>query len=321
MPTPMPHLAFADGDAMPALGLGTWRLPPEGTAATVRTALELGYRHLDAAAIYGNEPQIGEALRGAFADGVVRREELWVTSKLWNDSHEPEAVRPALERTLSDLGLERLELYLIHWPVAQRRGVAMASSPQEQLSLEQVPLAATWAAMEALVDLGLTRHIGVSNFSGAKLKALAATARIRPEALQIERHPLLQQNALLTWCQENGVVVTGYGPLGSSGPNRPPEVLRHPEVVALAAERGITAAQLLLAWGIGCGTAVIPKSLQPARLAENLAAASLSLDAAAMARLAALDAGRRLIDGRFWCLEGGPYTLESLWDGELVPGR
>jgi alcohol dehydrogenase (NADP+) len=196
----------------------------------------------------------------------------------------------------------------------------MASSPEEQLSLEQVPLAATWAAMEELVDQGLTRHIGVSNFSGAKLKALAAGARIRPEVLQIERHPLLQQNALLAWCRENGVVVTGYGPLGSSGANRPPLVLQHPQVVALAGQRGLTPAQLLLAWGIGCGTAVIPKSMQPARLAENLAAAGETLHRELMARLTALDEGRRLIDGSFWCLEGGSYTLESLWDGELVPG-
>ncbi len=320
MPRPMPALPFANGDAMPALGLGTWRLRPELTAATVRSALELGYRHLDAAAIYGNEPQIGEALRQAFADGLVRREELWITGKLWNDCHEPHEVRPALERSLADLGLEHLDLYLMHWPLAQRRGVAMASSPEEQLSLEQVPLAATWAAMEELVDQGLTRHIGVSNFSGAKLKALAAGARIRPEVLQIERHPLLQQNALLAWCRENGVVVTGYGPLGSSGANRPPLVLQHPQVVALAGQRGLTPAQLLLAWGIGCGTAVIPKSMQPARLAENLAAAGETLHRELMARLTALDEGRRLIDGSFWCLEGGAYTLESLWDGELVPG-
>jgi alcohol dehydrogenase (NADP+) len=318
MPHPMPALPFASGDAMPALGLGTWRLPPECTAATVRTALELGYRHLDAASIYGNEPQIGEALRQAFADGLVQREQLWITGKLWNDCHEPHEVGPALERSLADLGLEQLDLYLIHWPLAQRRGVAMASSPEEQLSLDQVPLAATWAAMEALVDQGLTRHIGVSNFSGVKLKALSAGARIQPEVLQIERHPLLQQNELLAWCHEHGVVVTGYGPLGSRGPSRPPLVLENPEVVALAAERGLTPAQLLLAWGIGCGTAVIPKSVQPARLAENLAAAGAVLEAELMARLAALDEGRRLIDGRFWCLEGGPYTLESLWDGESV---
>jgi alcohol dehydrogenase (NADP+) len=173
--------------------------------------------------------------------------------------------------------------------------------------------------MEALVDQGLTRHIGVSNFSGAKLKALSAGARIQPEVLQIERHPLLQQNELLAWCLEHGVVVTGYGPLGSRGPSRPPLVLENPQVVALAAERGLTPAQLLLAWGIACGTAVIPKSVHPQRLAENLAAATQHLDGDLMARLAGLDRNQRLIDGDFWCLEGGPYTLENLWDGEPGP--
>lgn len=312
----MSSLQFRNGEAMPALGLGTWRLAPESTSATVRMALELGYRHIDAASIYGNEAQIGAALRQAFADGLVRREELWITGKLWNDCHEPHEVRPALERSLADLGVEWLDLYLIHWPVAHRRGVAMAANADEQLSLDAVPLSATWSAMESLVEAGLTRHIGVSNFSGAKLRALAATARIVPEALQVERHPLLQQPQLLQICRELGVVLTGYGPLGSGSGERPSPVLEHPQVVALAGELGLTPAQLLLAWGIGCGTAVIPKTARTARLAENLKAAELSLSAGTMQRLAGLDRGQRLIDGSFWCLEGGPYTLASLWDGE-----
>jgi len=317
----MPTLTFAHGDAMAALGLGTWRLTPEQTAATVRTALELGYRHIDAAANYGNEAQVGEALRGAFADGLVRREELWITSKLWNDCHEPQEVRPALERSLAQLGLEQLDLYLMHWPVAQRRGVAMATTPADLFSLEQVPLASTWAAMEELVAAGLTRHIGVSNFNLAKLVGLGATAAIQPAMLQVERHPLLQQNDLLAYCQGAGIHLTAYAPLGASGQQRPPVLLHHPEVVAIAAERQLSPAQVLLAWGIGCGTAVIPKSVHPERLAQNLAAAALHLDGETMARLAALDEGRRLIEGRFVCLEGGPYSQESLWgDGELAPG-
>jgi alcohol dehydrogenase (NADP+) len=301
---------------MPALGLGTWKLPPEQTAATVRIALDLGYRHIDAAAIYGNEAQIGDALKGALAEGALRRQELWITSKLWNDCHEPQEVRPALERTLGDLGLEQLDLYLMHWPVAQRRGVAMPSSAADQYGLDQVPLAATWAAMEDLVAAGLTRHIGVSNFSRTKLMALAATARIQPEVLQVERHPLLQQNDLLSYCHAAGIQLTGYAPLGASHDSRPPMVLQHPVVVTIAAERQITPAQVLLAWGIDSGTAVIPKSVHPKRLAENLAARRLHLDEDQMARLAAIDGGQRLIDGRFWCLEGGPYSMENLWDGE-----
>ena len=312
----MPSFNFRHGDAMPALGLGTWRLPPEQTTATVRIALELGYRHIDAAAIYGNEAQIGAALKGAIDAGTVQRQELWITSKLWNDCHEPQEVRPALERTLGDLGLEQLDLYLMHWPVAQRRGVAMPSSAADQFGLAQVPLAATWAAMEDLVAAGLTRHIGVSNFSRTKLMALAASARIQPEVLQVERHPLLQQNDLLSYCHTSGIQLTAYAPLGATSDTRPPVVLQHPVVVAIAAERQITPAQVLLAWGIGCGTAVIPKSVHPERLAENLAAAAMGLNEDQMTRLVAIDGGQRLIDGRFWCLEDGPYTLANLWDGE-----
>ena len=312
----MPNRNFRHGDAMPALGLGTWRLPPEQTTATVRIALDLGYRHIDAAAIYGNEVQIGEALKGAIDVGNVQRQELWITSKLWNDCHEPEEVRPALERTLGDLGLEQLDLYLMHWPVAQRRGVAMPSSAADQYGLAQVPLAATWAAMEDLVAAGLTRHIGVSNFSRTKLMALAASARIQPEVLQVERHPLLQQNDLLSYCHTSGIQLTAYAPLGATSDTRPPVVLQHPVVVAIAAERQITPAQVLLAWGIGCGTAVIPKSVHPERLAENLAAAAMGLNEDQMTRLVAIDGGQRLIDGRFWCLEDGPYTMANLWDGE-----
>jgi alcohol dehydrogenase (NADP+) len=282
----------------------------------VRIALDLGYRHIDAAAIYGNEAQIGAAIKGAIDAGNVQRQELWITSKLWNDCHEPEEVRPALERTLGDLGLEQLDLYLMHWPVAQRRGVAMPSSAADQFGLAQVPLAATWAAMEDLVAAGLTRHIGVSNFSRTKLIALAASARIQPEVLQVERHPLLQQNDLLSYCHTSGIQLTAYAPLGATSDTRPPVVLQHPVVVAIAAERQITPAQVLLAWGIGCGTAVIPKSVHPERLAENLAAAAMGLNEAQMARLVAIDGGQRLIDGRFWCLEGGPYTMANLWDGE-----
>jgi len=312
----MPKLNFRHGDAMPALGLGTWRLPPEQTTATVRIALDLGYRHIDAAAIYGNEAQIGAALKGAIDAGNVQRQELWITSKLWNDCHQPEEVRPALERTLEDLGLEQLDLYLMHWPVAQRRGVAMPSSAADQYGLAQVPLAATWAAMEDLVAAGLTRHIGVSNFSRTKLMALAAKARIQPEVLQVERHPLLQQNDLLSYCHTSGIQLTAYAPLGATSDTRPPVVLQHPVVVAIAAERQITPAQVLLAWGIGCGTAVIPKSVHPERLAENLAAAAMGLNEDQMTRLVAIDGGQRLIDGRFWCLEDGPYTMANLWDGE-----
>ena len=206
-----------------ALGLGTWKSSPGEVGGAVRTALELGYRHIDCASIYGNEAEIGQALAGAFRDGVVQRDQLWITSKLWNDCHAPEDVRPALLRSLSDLQLEQLDLYLIHWPVVHRHGVVMPEQAADQIPLEQLPLSQTWGAMEALVEEGLVRQIGVSNCSAAKIAALLPQARHRPMVNQVERHPWLQQNALLQLCQREGIGLTAYSPLGSpSGAGQAP---------------------------------------------------------------------------------------------------
>ena len=310
----MRTLALANGDAMPALGLGTWRAEPNAVGTAVRQALEMGYRHIDAAAIYGNEAEIGEALEQAFADGVVRREELWITSKLWSDCHAPQDVRPALERTLADLRLTALDLYLIHWPVVLRPGVQFPQSAADLVPLEQVPLAPTWAAMEDLQRAGLCRHIGVSNVSQAKLEALLEQARVVPAVNQVERHPFLQQPDLLTYCREKGITLTAYSPLGSGRHDQASPLLTDPVIASLAAERGISPAQLLLAWGMACGTVVIPKALGREHLTANLAAQDLELDGEAMAQLAALDRGERFVDGSFWFMPGSPYTAANLWD-------
>jgi alcohol dehydrogenase (NADP+) len=312
----MQSLSLANGDTLPALGLGTWQAPPGEVGAAVRAALELGYRHIDCAAVYGNEPEVGAALAQAFADGLVRREDLWITSKLWNDAHAPEEVRPALERTLADLQLSHLDLYLIHWPVASPPGVTMPSSGADLLDLSQRPLAATWTAMEDQQQAGLCRHIGVSNFSRTKLEGLLAGARQVPEMNQVERHPLLQQPELLAFCRAHGIAVTAYSPLGACGPDGRAQLLEEPTLVALAQERGVSVPGLLLAWGLACGTAVIPKSVRPERIAANLAAAELELDPETLARIAALDRGHRFVDGSFWFVPGSPYTLANLWDGE-----
>jgi len=283
-------------------------------AGAVTAALELGYRHFDCASIYGNEAEIGESLKQAFAAGRLQRDQLWITSKLWNDCHAPEDVRPALERTLADLGLATLDLYLIHWPVAHRHGVMMPQQASDQLSLEQRPIAATWRAMEALVRAGLVRHIGVSNFSQAKLATLLAGAELAPEVNQVERHPYLQQPELLAFCQANAIQLTAYAPLGSPPAGASSPLLGDPVISAIAVAHGSSAAQVLLAWGIACGTAVIPKSVHPQRLAANLAAAQLSLSATELAEITALDRGERFIGGGFWDLPGGTYNLANLWD-------
>jgi alcohol dehydrogenase (NADP+) len=316
----MRSVSFARGDHMPLLGLGTWKSDPGLVGSAVREAIRQGYRHIDCASIYGNEREIGAAIGEAIASGEVTREELWITSKLWCNSHGRENVEPALRRTLEDLQLDWLDLYLIHWPVAIDPTVGFPSSASEVLPPSPERLRATWAGMEAALDAGLTRHIGVSNFSVRKLQDLMQHARIKPEVNQVELHPLLQQPDLLVFCRAEGIHLTAYSPLGSG--DRPaqlkaadePVLLENPVIAAIAAEHGCSAAQVLLAWHLCRGVSTIPKSVRSARLRENLAAASLELSAAELERIAALDQGVRLVDGSFWLMEGSPWTLQSLWD-------
>lgn len=316
----MQVIEFADGDRMPALGLGTWKSKPGEVGAAVREALRIGYRHLDCAAIYGNEAEVGAALAASFDEGEVSRDELWVTSKLWNNRHAAADVQPALEQTLADLRLDHLDLYLIHWPVALRRDVVSPSGPADFLPLAELPLSETWRAMEDLREAGLARHVGVSNFSVAKLAALHETARTPPEMNQVELHPYLQQTELVEWCQAHGTGVTAYSPLGSR--DRPaslkaanePDLLVDATIASIAGQYGATPAQVLLAWALARGTAVIPKSVDPGRLAQNLAAAQLELSDEDLERIAELDRARRYVTGAFWAVEGGPYTLANLWD-------
>ena len=298
----------------PLLGLGTWRSNPGEVGAAVRTALELGYRHIDCASIYGNEAEIGLALARAIRGGVVQRVQLWITSKLWNDCHGPDQVRPALLRSLEQLQLEQLDLFLIHWPVVHRHGVLMPERASGQIPLEQLPLSHTWTAMEALVDEGLVRQIGLSNCSTSKVSDLLQSCRLRPAMNQVERHPWLQQNALLQFCRRESIPLTAYAPLGSTGSHGQGSLLADPTISAIAAERSASAAQVLLAWGIATGTAVIPKSVRPEHLRINLAATELQLSASDLQRLAALDRQHRFVDGSVWELPEGPYQRSTLWD-------
>lgn len=311
----MRRIALANGDSLPALGLGTWRMEGPAAGPAVRRALELGYRHIDAASIYGNEADIGAALEQALADGVVRRDELWITSKLWNDCHEPEAVRPALERSLAALRLSHLDLYLIHWPVAQRHGVLWPERADDLVPLQRLPLRRTWAAMEAVQAEGLCRHIGVSNLSLVKLQNLLGDAKRAPAVNQVERHPWLQQPELLAFGQRHGIAITAYSPLGAGRTDAPSPVLADPGLAALAAEHGASPAQMALAWGLASGTAVIPKAVGVEHLAANWEAQNLVLGPEAMARLARLDRGQRFVEGKLWLKPGGVYTAANLWDG------
>jgi alcohol dehydrogenase (NADP+) len=315
----MRSLRLRDGDALPAIGLGTWKARPHEVGAVVEAALRLGYRHMDCAPIYGNEKEIGMALSACLGAGWVARESLWVTSKLWNNAHGPDDVIPALQQTLSDLRLSYLDAYLMHWPVAIRQGVQFPQSARDFVSLRDIPLAQTWAQMERAVALGLCRHIGVANFGVRTLASLIETARTIPEINQIELHPYLQQTAVVEFCQGQGVAITAYASLGSA--DRPrrllhagePAVLEDPVVCAIAAQLAVTPAQVLLAWSLHRGAAVIPKSVQPARLRENLAAGDTALDPAQMQALAGLDKGWRYVDGAMWAVPGTDYTIKALW--------
>ena len=315
----MDTLSFDNGDEMPLFGLGTWKSDPGLVYDAVQVALEAGYRHVDCAPIYGNETEVGQALRDAFDNGGVVRDDVWITSKLWNDAHRPEVVRQALEETLEDLQLETLDLYLMHWPVALEPGVDMPESPDDLVSLRKQPLAETWEAMEALKEEGLARHIGVSNFSLPKLRSLIETADQPPEMNQIELHPYLQQQDLVEYAQVNDVHVTAYSPLGSRDRSSimkkddEPILFDHPTIQEVAEKHDCTVGQVLISWAVHRQTAVIPKSTNPGRIKENLASANVHLDDADMDKIASIDQQYRFVDGSFWAMEGSPYSLSDLW--------
>lgn len=311
----MKKLAFRNGDTLDAVGLGTWKSDPGVVGQAIEAALEAGYRHIDCAAIYGNEAEVGAALQRVFSRGEIKREEVHITSKLWNNAHLKGDVEPALKKTLSDLKLDYLDLYLIHWPVAFRPGLeGFPESESDFLTPDQAPIGDTWAAMLEMRDKGLTRHAGVSNFSTRKLDALAADGAERPEMNQVELHPYLQQDQLLAYCRAQGILVTAYSPLGSS--DRPermkdedePSLLDNEVVGSIAEKHEASSAQVLIAWAVARDTAAIPKSTNPDHIKKNLESVNIELDGRDMARLRDLDLHYRYIAGESFRTESGLYA-------------
>nr|XP_006822401.1 PREDICTED: aldose reductase-like [Saccoglossus kowalevskii] len=273
----VPTLTLNNGYQMPQLGLGTWRAKPNEVGAAVKQAIDLGYRHIDTAWVYGNEREIGDALKDVLSDGKVKREELYIVTKLWATFMAPECVRSGFMESLNNLQLDYVDLYLIHMPQALKSGASksevMKNDKGEELS-DDVDYVDTWQEVEKLVDDGLAKSIGVSNFNHKQIDRILRIAKHRPVTNQIEVHPYLTRTKLLEWCQSYEIIVTAYSPLCCRG--RPwakavePDITRDPLLLSIAERHGKTCAQVALRFAIQRGCSVITKSVHRDRLQENI---------------------------------------------------
>ncbi|KAJ2004257.1 hypothetical protein H4R26_002614 [Coemansia thaxteri] len=278
-------LKLSNGVLMPAIGLGTWRADESGVLAqTIKTAVALGYRHIDCAKIYGNQREIGQALKGA----GVPRSELFIVSKIYQNKHRPELVAGALDEILDELQLEYLDLLLMHWPYALNPEISSIDFVSSDI--ENVPIMDTWRAMEDLVESGKVRAIGVSNFNRAILDKMIPQCSIVPAVNQVEIHPYNQQTGLVKFCRQHGIAVTGYCPLGGTKIS----VMEDKFIQRVAEAHLCTPAQVALSWALARGIAVIPKSTSETRLKQNLHQITLTSDE--MRMFAKLDKNERKVD-------------------------
>jgi diketogulonate reductase-like aldo/keto reductase len=263
---------------IPALGFGTSLSDNTKTRDAVKAAVEIGFRHLDAAERYRNEAAVGEAIKELVADGTVRRDDLFVTTKLWNNNHRPERVKPALQASLDRLGLEAVDLYLVHTPFAFKPGDDQdPRHPHGAVAYDDgVTLEETWTAMEALVDDGLTRAIGLSDIDVEGTRSIVNTARIKPAVVEVESHPYHPQWDLHEYGKSEGIILLAFASLGHA---LEPRLLDDPLIVSTAERFGKTPAQVLLAWGIQRGSAVLTASVTPSRIRENFDVTALPEDA------------------------------------------
>ncbi|PWY82859.1 putative NAD(P)H-dependent D-xylose reductase xyl1 [Aspergillus heteromorphus CBS 117.55] len=305
-----PTVKLNSGYDMPLVGFGLWKVNNDTCADQVYHAIKEGYRLFDGACDYGNEVEAGQGIARAIKDGLVQRSDLFIVSKLWNSFHDGPQVEPICRKQLADWGIDYFDLYIVHFPIALKyvdpaiRYPPGWKSASDELEFSPASIQETWTAMESLVDKGLARSIGISNFSAQLVMDLLRYARIRPATLQIEHHPYLTQTRLVDFAQKQGLTVTAYssfGPLSfleldvRDAVSTPP-LFEH-EVVRKVAQRcGRTPAQVLLRWATQRGVAVIPKSNDPQRLRQNLDVTGWDLEEGEVQAIAALDQGLRFND-------------------------
>ena len=331
-PEKVPKKVLYNAQEIPAIGLGTFaseNYTAEEVAEAVREAIKMGYRHIDCAAVYGNEKEIGKVLKDLFRQNVVQREELWITSKLWNNKHAEKDVIPACKQSIKDLQVDYLDLYLTHWPFPNFHppGADVSSrDPNAQPYIHENYMK-TWRKMEKLVDKGLVRNIGTSNHTIPKMIRLLQDARIKPAANEMELHPHFQQPKLFRFLINNGIQPIGFSPIGS--PRRPERDrtekdtvdIEDPVIVKIAENHGVHPALICLKWAIKRGHIPIPFSVKPDKLYSNLEAVTKDfLSDQEMEKIAQIDKNCRLIKGQVFLWKDN-QSWEDLWDvnGMITP--
>ncbi len=329
-PRKVPHRTLYTGAKLPAIGLGTFgsdRFSGEQIAEAVKGAISVGYRHIDCASVYLNEHLIGHSLREAMQSGI-KREELWITSKLWNDKHGEKDVIPSCEKSLKDLQLDYLDLYLVHWPFPNYHapGVDVSSRDPHARPYIHEEYMATWRQMEKLVEMGLVRHIGTSNMTIPKLKLVLRDAKIKPACNEMELHPHFQQPEFFKFVLDNGLVPIGFSPIGSpTRPNRdktPEDTvdIQDPVIVKIAKRLNVHPAVVCVKWAVQRGQVPIPFSVHRNEYLSNLqSTVTEPLTDAETKEIAGIDKNCRLIKGQVFLWEGAK-DWEDLWDlnGEIA---
>ncbi|KAI8643825.1 xylose reductase [Parasitella parasitica] len=295
------------GDKIPLVGYGTARIPPTETEQVIYDAIKVGNRLIDGALSYGNEAEVGKGVRRAIADGIVKREELFIVGKLWNNFHEKEHVKPIFQKTFDNYGLDYIDLYLVHFPLAieyvdPNQPFGFLNSNGE-LKLAKASLQETWRELESLVDSGVIRNIGISNFNVQSTLDLLSYARIRPSVLEIEHHPYLQQSRLIHWVRSQGIQVIAYASFGNAvfehvppGTEHLENLMKNPVIVSIADKHQRNTGQILLAWAVQHEIVVIPKTVNIDRMKSNLDIDHIELDKDDLEKIAKLEANARFND-------------------------